>query len=149
MGTFESIKDSLVRLFKLHCPTFDVHCEEIVRTQGDEHIFDNDNYIFIAIIPVGNKTLDMYHTDRTITVDAAMHTHGELNAEYMDLAQELDGMIRPVFRFSDRAITVPDVSFRVVDRVLHCTFTLSFIDSVDETEPLPLMGELDIENKTD
>lgn len=149
MGTFESIKDSLVRLFKQYYPTFDVYCEEIARTQGEEHIFDSDNFIFIEIIPVGNKTLDMYRTDRTVMVDAAVHTHDERNAEYMDLAQELDGIIRPVFRFSDRAITVPDVSFRVVDRVLHCTFTLSFIDSVDELEPLPLMGELDIENKND
>lgn len=149
MGTYTDIKDGLIRLFKQYYPTFDVYCEEIVRTHGEEHIFDSDNYIFIAIIPVGNKTLDMYRTDRTVMVDAAVHTHGELNAEYMDLAQELDGIIRPVFRFSDRAIIVPDVSFRVADRVLHCTFTLSFTDSADELEPLPLMGELDIENKTD
>ena len=60
---------------------------------------------------------------------------------------EVDDLIRPVFRFEDggeaRAITVPDVACKVVGRVLHCTFTLAFRDSIQEPPPLPYMETLD------
>lgn len=81
-------------------------------------------------------------------VDAALHTASESNGEYLRIGQEVDGAVRPVFHFTDRgearAITVPDVSLKVVDRVLHCTFTLSFRDSIEEPPQPPLMEELDI-----
>lgn len=86
-------------------------------------------------------------TDRRVLVDASIHTRSESNADYLTISQEVDDLLRPVFRFEDggeaRAITVPDVACKVVDRVLHCTFTLAFRDSIQEPPPLPYMETLD------
>lgn len=149
MGTiYESIKGSLVSLFRGLYPEFDVFCEEIPKTQNDEPERDIVDYVFLDIIPAANTTVDAYHTDRRVLVDAAIHTASESNGEYLRMSQEVDSALRPVFCFEDggeaRAITVPDIAFKVVDRVLHCTFTLSFRDSVQEAPQPPLMEELDL-----
>ena len=144
---FESIKESLVGLFKGLYPAFDVFCEEIPKTRHDAPEPDIEDYIFLDILPAANTTASAYHTDRRVLVDAAIHTASESNGEYLRIGQEVDGAVRPVFHFTDgseaRAITVPDVSLKVVDRVLHCTFTLAFRDSIQEPPPLPYMETLD------
>lgn len=153
MGTtiFQSIKTSLVRLFKLLYPACDVFCEEIPKTQNGEEA-DLENYVFLDIIPTGNETLGPYHTERRVLIDTSVHTKSESNNEYLMMAQEIDDILRPTFPFEDggevRAITVPDIAFKVVDKVLHCTFTLAFTDSKQEPPPLPVMEELDTTIKT-
>ena len=127
---YTSIKSSLITLFKGLYPTFDVFCEDIAKTQNEEPEPDLEDYVFLDIIPTGNTTVGPYHTDRRVLVDAALHTKSESNDGYLAMTQELDSALRPVFRFEDggeaRAITVQDLTFKVVERVLHCTFTLAF-----------------------
>ena len=151
---YQSIKLAMIGLFKRKYPAFDVFCEEIAKTQNDEPEPDLEDYIFLDIIPAGSATVDADHTDRRVLVDASIHTKSESNADYLVISQEVDDLLRPVFRFEDsgeaRAITVPDVACNVVDRVLHCTFTLAFRDSAPEpeSEPLPFMETLDTSVKT-
>lgn len=144
---YQSIKLAMVSLFKGKYPAYDVFCEEIAKTQNDEPEPDLEDYIFLDIIPAGSTTVDSEHTDRRVLVDASIHTRSESNADYLTISQEVDDLIRPVFRFEDggeaRAITVPDVACKVVGRVLHCTFTLAFRDSIQEPPPLPYMETLD------
>ncbi len=144
---YQSIKTGLITLFKGLYPAFDVFCEDIAKVRNNEPEPDLEDYIFLDIIPTGNATVSPYHTDRRVLVDVALHTKGESNAEYLTMVQKVDSALRPVFRFEDggeaRAITVPGISFQVVDRVLHCTFTLSFRDSVEEPEQPPVMEELE------
>ena len=75
-----------------------------------------------------------------------------LPVEVTLLRQELDDLLRPVFRFTDkgeaRAVTIPDLAFNIVDKVLHATFTLAFRDSIEEPEAPPLMEELETRLKT-
>lgn len=149
---FQSVKASLVNLFKGLYPAFDVFCEEIPKTQNDEPEPDLEDYIFLDIIPTGNETIGPCHTERRVLIDAALHTKSESNGIYLTMAQEIDDALRPAFRFEDggeaRAITVPDVSFKVVDWVLHCSFTLAFRDSKEEPPQPPAMGELNTAIKT-
>lgn len=144
---YESVRLALIALFKGRYPDFDVFCEEIAKTQNDETEPDLEDYIFLDIIPAGNTTVDAEHTDRRLLVAVSIHTREESNATYLAMSQEVDDLIRPVFRFEDggeaRSITVPEVSFQVVDRVLHGTFTLAFRDSVQEPAPPPFMETLD------
>lgn len=149
---YQSIKVSLIALFKGLYPAFDVFGEEIARTKDDGQQPELEDYVFLDILPTGNTTLGQYHTDRRVLVDAAVHTAEETNDGYLTMAQEIDSALRPVFRFEDggeaRAVTVADTAFRIVDRVLHCTFTLSFRDSVEELEQPPVMEELETRIKT-
>lgn len=149
---FESIKKALISLFKGLYPAFDVFCEEIPKTQNDEPEPDLEDYVFLEVIPTGNTTADPYHTDRMVLVSVAIHTKSESNQDYLKIFQEVDGAVRPVFRFQDggeaRAITVPDISFRVVDKVLQVSFTLAFRDSIEESPQLPVMEDLEMFIKT-
>lgn len=149
---FESIKKALISLFKGLYPASDVFCEEIPKTQNDEPEPDLEDYVFLEIIPTGNTTVNPYHTDRMVLVSAAIHTKSESNQDYLKISQEVDDAVRPVFRFQDggeaRAITVPDISFRVVDKVLQVSFTLAFRDSIEESPQLPVMEDLEMSVKT-
>lgn len=140
MSIYLSIKNSLAALIKGLYPTFDVFYEEM--SKADEDGRDIENYFFVDIIPVGNSTMSEYHTKRNVLIDIACHTKEEQNAEYLIMADTIDEKIRPVFRFEDRAITITEASSRVVDKVLHYTFNINFVDSVEEPEQSPFMDEL-------
>ena len=90
---FESIKESLVGLFKGLYPAFDVFCEEIPKTRHDAPEPDIEDYIFLDIVPAANTTASAYHTDRRVLVDAALHTASESNGEYLRMGQEVDGAV--------------------------------------------------------
>lgn len=142
---YEAIRSSLIALLKGCWPAFDVFGEGIDKTQEAGRA-ELEDYIYLDIIPSGNQPAGRGYTDRSILVDAALHTKGESNLEYLQISQELDDLLRPVFRFTDkgeaRAVTIPDLAFNIVDKVLHATFTLAFRDSIEEPEAPPLMAEL-------
>lgn len=141
-----TIRDTLIRLLKDRYPAFTVTGEELPRTRGEGDKGDVEDYIFLDIIPTGNATWGTHQTERRVLIDIAVHTRSELNRDYLQMAQELDSVLRPVFWFEDggevRALTVPELSFRTVDKMLHCTFTLAFSDSDHERSGLPLMEDL-------
>lgn len=143
---YEAVRDSLVALFKGRWPAFDVFCESIDKTQEDGQA-ELEDYIYLDIIPSGNQPAGRGYTDRSILVDAAIHTKGESNREYLQISQALEELLLPVFRFTDkgdaRAVTITDLAFKTVDKVLHATFTLSFRDSDEEPVGLQLMEELE------
>ena len=148
---YEAIRSSLITLLKGRWPAFDVFCESIDKTQESGQA-ELEDYIYLDIIPSGNQPAGRGYTDRSILVDTAIHTKGESNREYLQISQELDDLLRPVFRFTDkgetRAVTLPDLAFNIVDRVLHATFTLSFRDSIEEPEAPMLIKELETTIKT-
>jgi len=143
MNTFMEIRQALIRLFKDRFPDFDVFAEEIIKTDEEDPQAAKENWIFLDMIPAGNTTVNGSHTDRSLLIDAAIHTKKESNAGYLEISQEVDGILRPVFRFGTRAITVSNVEFHVTDHILHAIFSLTFRDSLEEAEPLPLMETLE------
>ena len=140
---FQEIKTALIKSFKGKFPNYDVFCDEITKTDESEESQDLEDWIFLDLTPAGNTTVSAYHTDRRVLVDAAIHAKSETNADYLAIMPSVDALIRPVFRFGDRAITVNDMEFRVVDSVLHAIFTIAFRDSWEEPEPQPFMEELE------
>lgn len=144
MSVYISIKNSLIALLKSVYPTFDVLAEEISKTDDDDDSLDIENYFFIDIIPISNVTTGEYHTERSLVIDIAGHIEAEKNEDYLVMANAIDSMIRPVFQFEDRAITINQSSSKIVDKVLHYTFDLVFIDTVDAPEPQSYMDELEV-----
>lgn len=147
MSVYLSIKNSLIDLLKSIYPAFDVLGEEISKTDDEDSGFDFVDYFFIDIIPVSNVTVNEYHTERSLVIDIAGHIEAEKNEEYLIMADAIDAVIRPVFRFEDRAITIAETSSKIVDRVLHVTFPIVFIDTKEIESSDPLMEELDISLK--
>lgn len=144
-NVFEEIRTALVKAFKGLFSAYDVFCEDIERTDPLDETAASENWVRIDMQPVVNKTVNRWHTDRRILVDVAIHTASERNKDYHAIEPAVDSLIRPYFCFADRAVTVPEIDFKVADRVLHATFTLSFRDSRPEAEPpQPFMQELDV-----
>lgn len=142
-NVFEEIRTSLVRAFKGLFSAYDVFCEEIQRTDSADETAAAEDWIYIDMRPVVNQTVNRWHTDRRIFVDVAIHTASEKNKAYYAIIPAVDSLIRPYFCFGNRAITVGNINFEIVDRALHAAFTLSFRDSSPEPEPQPFMQELD------
>lgn len=127
---FEDIKTALLQTFKGLFSAYDVFCEDMERTEDLA-----EDWVFIELVPVGNQTVSPDHTDRRVLVEVSIHMQAETNAGYLAIMPAVDALIRPAFCFGDRAITVDNLDMKVVDKVLHCTFTLAFRDSREELPP--------------
>lgn len=138
------IKDAMIQLLKELDPDVDVFFEEIKSTDKEHGIETPETYYFLEIIPNINDTVDKFFTDIGVLVDVAYHEEHESNTAYLIKAAELDGMIRPVFSFGDRHITVPGTSSKVTDHVLHCSFSLSFRQAREIPVEFQEMGELEM-----
>lgn len=142
---YHCIKNRLLALLKGRWPDRHNFAEEIPRTQGDEGQPPILDYFFLDIVPTGMTTMDKERSQLSVLVDIIAHTAAESNSEYLELADEIDKLIRPVFSFEAGAVTIPDASSRVVDRMLHYTFTLRFIVRRAPTETYDFMETLDME----
>ncbi|MCM1212913.1 MAG: translation initiation factor 2 [Lachnospiraceae bacterium] len=138
------IKDALIQLLKGLDPEIDVFCEEVKATDEEHGLEEQETYYFLEIVPNINGTVDKYFTDIGVFVDVAYHDRNESNTAYLIKAAELDGMIRPVFSFGDRHVTVPVMNNKVTDHVLHCSFTLSFRWARKMPAESREMGELEM-----
>lgn len=140
---FEAIKAALVKSFKGLFSAYDVFCEDAARTEGVA-----ENWVYIELTPAANQTVGPEYTDRRVLVDVSIHNELETNACYLAIMPAVEALLSPVFCFADRAITVDNLELKVVDKVLHCIFTLAFRDSAEEMEPAaPYMTELDVSYK--
>lgn len=64
-------------------------------------------------------------------------------AKLYEAVDTLDAALLPVLAIGDRHITVQETSSRIVDEVLHYSFSLDFADAMPE-EPIELMEELSV-----
>lgn len=141
-NVYHQIKDALVRTLKTALPDMDVSSEYLAKTDYGSKA-NITEYIYVGLIPASRETVSAYHTRHSVVIDLAVHTASEHNADYWALADTIDHSLRPVIRWDDRAITVPSVDYKIVDRILHCTFTLTFADSCEEPEQYPLAETLE------
>lgn len=123
MITTKVVKSALTRLLKSLYPSYNIFYEDPDLKQTP--------LFYVEIIPVGAKTFSATHTDKTIAFDIGCQTESRKKHEYNDIAETIDGAIRPVFRFAGRSITVNHAEWRVVDGMLHYTFSIAYRDSFD------------------
>ena len=138
------IKDAVIRILKELDPDVDVFFEGIKRTDTEHGLTQPETYYFVEVIPNINETVDRHFTDRGVLVDVAYHEENESNTAYLIKADELDGAIRPALSFGDRHITIQNTSQKVVDHVLHISFTVSFRTAEGEIPGFGTMGELEM-----
>lgn len=138
------IKNAITALLKGIDPDTDVFYEEIKGTEEKHGLNEPETYYFVDIIPNGNKTVDRFFTDVGILVDIAYHEKSESNTAYLIKGAELDAVVRPVFSFGDRHITINDASMKVSDNVLHYSFAINFRQAREQTNEFEMMGELEV-----
>lgn len=138
------IKNAVTALLKSIDPEVDVFYEEIKGTEEKHGISEPETYYFVEIIPSGNKTVDKYFTDMGILVDIAYHEKSESNTAYLIKEAAIDAVVRPVFSFGNRHITISDASGKIVDKVLHYRFNIDFRHAWEQTNEFEAMGELHV-----
>lgn len=141
MINLRSMKKAFTVLLKQNYPKYAVRFDNVEKR--------NAPYFYVEMQPIIH-TVDRVYSERTIQVDItfvpAEDKYGRVDrAQLYDIADALDGCIRPVFYVEDRAITVMDVETTIHDDILHYIFNLEFAD-YREAKRLTddLMGELQI-----
>lgn len=134
------IKNAITALLKGIDPDTDVFYEEIKGTEEKHGLDEPETYYFVDIIPNGNETVDRFFTDMGVLVDIAYHEKSESNTAYLIKGAEIDAVVRPVFSFGDRNITINDANMKVSDHVLHYSFTINFRQAREQTNEFEPMG---------
>lgn len=152
MNILQTVKDAAIRLLSDHDPEADVYGEEIIRTGETLDTGDRDDrkWYFVEVIPTSFTTISPLQTEVSLTVSIDYYEPGESIRQYGQKAVDLNGVIRPVFRFNvdgeTRGITVSRVNVNISGGLLHVTFPLIFLVSDDGPE-LPTMEDLEIIGK--
>lgn len=141
---YGEIQDAMARQLDAVYAPVPVYFEAIAQAGDGEETEQVGDYIFVDIVPAGLETIGPYRTDMSVLIDIAFHKKNATNREYRELAVEIDLLFRPVFRFGGRAITVHNASPKIVDKVLHYSFTIRWIPNytIPVEEGLQLMGGL-------
>lgn len=137
------IKNAVTALLKRLDPDTDVFYEEIKGTDAGHGLLEPETYYFVDIVPAGNRTVDRFFTDVSVLVDIAYHEKDESNTAYLVKGAELDAVVRPVFSFGDRNITVNDADIKVTDKVLHYSFAVNFRHSRKQEDDAKRMDGLE------
>lgn len=151
MDPYGEIQDALARQLDAVFGPVPVYFERVAQAGDDGEPELTGDYIFVAMRGTGLTTLGPQRTGLAVLVDIAMHKQGATYRAYRTLAMEIDTLIRPVFLFGDRAITVHEADFRVVDGVLHYVFTLRYLPetAIEQDAAAELMSELEAVIVTD
>lgn len=138
------IKNAITALLKGIEPGTDIFYEEIKGTEKKHGLDESEIYYFVDIIPNGNETVDGFFTDMGVLVDIAYHEKNESNTAYLMKGAEIDAVVRPVFSFGDRHITINDASIKISDHVLHYSFSINFRQAREQTNEFEPMGGLNV-----
>ena len=134
------IQEALAALLKSAYPDWKVHFDNVERPCAP---------YFYAELDQLTRSVDDVCSERSIAVVISavlpLNRAGRVSRrELFEIADRLDGIIRPVFRVRNRAITVLDGRSTIVDDILHYYFDLNFVDAV-EVAPVDKMEELEFD----
>ncbi|ERT59344.1 phage tail terminator family protein [Megasphaera vaginalis (ex Srinivasan et al. 2021)] len=135
--TLRDIKRAIIKSLNTNYPTYKVFFDN-VQTSGKP-------YFYVTMMPIVDS-VDRVYSDRQIQVDItvvlAEDKDGNVNrTELYDIAEELDGIFRPVYHVLDRYFTVLEAEQTIVDDLLHYIFELRFTDATEQKE-MELMAEI-------
>lgn len=139
------IKNAITALLKGIDPDTDVFYEEIKGTEEKHGLDEPETYYFVDIIPNGNETVDRFFTDMGVLVDIAYHEKSESNTAYLIKGAEIDAVVRPVFSFGDRNITINDANMKVSDHVRFIKIVEGmdlYMDDIRETYEESYVGKI-------
>ena len=134
------IRDAMAALLKSAYPDWKVHFDNVERPHAP--------YFYVEL-DQRTRSVDDVCSERSIAVVISavlpLNRAGRVSRrELFEIADRLDGIIRPVFRVRNRAITVLDGRSTSVDDILHYYFDLNFVDAV-EVAPVDKMEELEFD----
>lgn len=139
MITFTELKKKIVSDLK-SIKDIEVAFEELSKTKESEML---DEWFFVTLLPVTNQLNGEKMRDRSFIIDIAYWHKEQSRKRYFEMNESLDKVFQPCFHILDRHITIPEVTFKIVDEVAHYVFTLKFTDLVVQQEAGEPAEELD------
>lgn len=134
----EDIRNALSALLKAHFPYTVYFTNNADAKKG---------YFHVEIAPK-KHTVDRVIYERSLDIELELvlppDARGRIDrTKLYEAVDTLDAALMPVLTIGDRHITVQETSSRIVDEVLHYSFTLDFADAMP-SEEFELMEELAI-----
>lgn len=132
------IRSALSALLKKHFP----HAVYFTNNADSQK-----GYFYVEIAPkkrMVDPTIYEHALDITLSLVLPPDARGRIDrTKLYEAVDTLDAVLMPVLTIGDRHITVQETSSRIVDEVLHYSFTLDFADAMPDEE-YELMEELAI-----
>lgn len=82
---------------------------------------------FIDVMPVLTENYVDYK-DKLINIDIMYFPKNETNEENLSMIDNLEQLFKSVLQVKSETIPIKALNFKVVDDILHCSFTLDFAD---------------------
>ncbi|SKA99346.1 hypothetical protein SAMN05443428_13517 [Caloramator quimbayensis] len=99
---------------------------------------------FIDVIPVLTENFVDYK-DKLINIDIMYFSKNETNEENLRAINIFEQIFNSVLEVQGNTISIKALNYKVVDNILHCSFTLDFTDNEEpieintQSEPLYIM----------
>lgn len=148
--TAEDIRAGIIRILRDNTDVENITGEDLEQTKdyaalkkdGEEKTLP---VLQVLVDPVtAGMAAAGYHQDKSVLVDIAyMEERYTSRRNIQRRLAELERLLLPYFRIGDRAFT-PVLSFSITDGIGHCTFPLSYTDTVPVEIPEPTAGEIEL-----
>ena len=123
------IRSALSALLKKHFP----HAVYFTNNADSQK-----GYFYVEIAPkkrMVDPTIYEHALDITLSLVLPPDARGRIDrTKLYEAVDTLDAVLMPVLTIGDRHITVQETSSRIVDEVLHYSFTLDFADAMPDEE---------------
>ena len=82
---------------------------------------------FINIMPISTDNYVAYK-DKLVNIDIMYLSENETNEENLNMINLLEDLFNMTLNVNDREFTIKSLNFKVIDNILHCIFSLDFVD---------------------
>ncbi len=89
---------------------------------------------FIELLPITRDNEGGGIYSRRVSVVISYFSKNKTDLENIKMQDELEEIFAQALKINDRVITIDNTSGYVTDSVLHFSFNIDYLDSIDETE---------------
>lgn len=148
--TAEDIRAGIIRILRDNTDVENITGEDLEQTKDYSALKEDGEgktlpVLQVLVDPVTAGTAAAgYHRDKSVLVDISyMEERYTSRRNIQRKLAELERILLPYFRIGDRAFT-PILSFNITDGIGHCTFPLSYTDTVPVEVAEPPAGEMEL-----
>lgn len=131
MIKFSDIVRHLSKLLKGSFPTYNIYTEEIIENVKRPAFHIN-------LMPESSSNFNIYYREQACMVDISYFSDEKPDLQSrlknMDMCNTLQGILNTNLSVLDRKLIINNLTFDIVDRVLHTTFTLLWYNENEVTQ---------------
>ena len=88
----------------------------------------------VQIISVSKTNENVYQFSKAVAVNIRYYPDGDIGTGLLEMQDLLEGLFDVVLQAGDRTVNIDKTKGEIIEKVLHFTFDLSYIDSREDTD---------------